>query len=287
MYVNYFQTLIQNLDVSHNQLTTFPRNLNRFNRLETLNLSHNRIESISTILFPMNLRFLILAFNNITSWLAINPNKNFLSAISLHTLDLSGNPIRNLNGNEDESVLISNSLRVLKMSHCYMDMINLKGLPNVTTVQLNVNSLTQLTRDTFGNNNKIDRLDLSSNAITHIESNTFDGMEKLTVLDLSFNLIREIATDTFKNNNQLKIINLSRNTIERFRRLSSHSLTSLNLSSCEVLAIDYDAFNEMPHLIDLDLSKNFINEFPSGLKSPLLQILDLSQCRWAIEHVVL
>lgn len=234
----------------------------------------------------MNLRFLILAYNNISSWLAINPNKIFLSAISLHTLDLSGNPIRNPNGNEDESLLISNSLRILKMSHCYMDMIDLKGIPNVTSVLLNVNSLTKLTRDTFGNNDKIDRLDLSANAITHIESNTFDGMRKLTMLDLSFNLIREIPTETFRNNHQLKIINLSRNTIERFRRLTSDSLSSLNLSSCEVLAIDDDALNEMPRLIDLDLSKNFINEFPSDLKSPLLQILDISQCRWAIVHVV-
>lgn len=227
----------------------------------------------------MNLRFLILAYNNISSWLAINPNKIFLSAISLHTLDLSGNPIRNSNGNEDESSLISNSLRVLKMSHCYMDMIDLKGLPNVTTVLLNVNSLTQLTPDTFGNNDRIDCLDLSYNAITHIAPKTFDGMRKLRVLDLSFNLIREIATDTFRNNHNLKIINLSRNTIDRFRRLVSDSLTSLNLSSCELLAIDDDALIEMPQLIDLDLSKNFINEFPSGLKSPLLQILDLSQCR--------
>lgn len=227
---------------------------------------------------------MIIAYNNISSWLAINPNKIFLSAISLHTLDLSGNPIRNLNGNEDESLLISKSLRVLKMSHCYMDSINLEGLPNLTTVLLNVNLLTQLTRNTFGNNDKIDRLDLSSNAITHIESNTFDGMRKLTVLDLSFNLIREIATDSFRNNHQLKIINFSRNTIERFRRLASDSLTSLNLSSCEVLAIDDDALNELPQLIDLDLSKNFINELPLGLKSPLLQILDLSQCRWTIVY---
>lgn len=183
---------------------------------------------------------------------------------------------------------MSISLRVLRMSHCYMDMINLEGLPNITTVLLNVNSLTELTRNTFGNNDKIYHLDLSSNAITHIDSNTFDGMQKLTILDLSFNLIREIATDTFRNNHHLKIINLSRNTISMLRRLSSDSLTSLNLSSCEVLAINDDALNEMPQLTDLDLSKNFINEFPSGLKSPLLQILDLSQCRWAlyILHVI-
>lgn len=357
-------------------METLPRNAHRFNQLKTLNLSHNRIEFIaSNTILPINLQILILSYNNISNWLYINPTVIFQSALNLHTLDLSGNPIRAINGNDEKSLLISDSLRVLDLSdcqltkltgpliltgmlnlehfiiksnpllnlpdlkadklirfdasackltklrrtvfthmpmltyvnlsdnhrlslslngdesveseslrwidlaQCYMDSVVLKGFPNVTTVLLNGNSLPQLTGDTFKNNERIEYLDLSYNAITHIELSTFYGMKRLRAVDLSFNMIREFDKNTFRSNQQLTKINLSRNTIERVQRLISDSLTYLNLSWSEVLTIDKDAFDDLPKLIELDLSNNLINEFPSNMQSPLLQILDLSRCR--------
>lgn len=344
--------------------------------METLDLSHNQIESIpNDIKYPVNLRHLILSYNNISNWLNINPNNILQSAINLHTLNLAGNPLRSFSGNDERLLLISNSLQTLDLSNCQilkingplvlsgllnlehlilkenplhtlpdlkanrllsldisacklttlrrtvflhmpiltyvnlsqnhrlslyhsndeyveslslrridlskcnMNSVELKGFPNLTTVILNGNLITQLNVETFENNILIENLDLSYNAINHISVMAFQLLKCLRNLDISFNMIRQIEADTFKDNQQLTSINLSRNYIERLRRIKSNSLTYLNMSWCEIVKIDDDAFNDLPELIEMDLSNNLFSEIPSQLNSRLLQILDLSRCR--------
>lgn len=172
------------------------------------------------------------------------------------------------------------SLRQIDLSMCNMNAVELKGFPNLTTANLNDNLITELTDETFQNNILLESLDLSSNAISRISALAFRWLKRLRTLDLSLNMIRKIDRDTFIDNSQLISINLSRNFIDRFRRFISKSITYMNLSRCEITRIDADAIDDLPEIIQLDLSYNWFDELPPKFGSPLLQILDLSQCRW-------
>lgn len=345
--------------------------------LEILDLSYNYIDSIpTTVIFPAQLRRLILSHNNITSWLQINPNTVLQSAINLHTLSLAGNAFRSFSANEERLLLISSSLetldltdcqitkitgmlvlsgmtnlehlilnenplytlpdlkaekllslevsncqlqtlqrtvfshmpmlmyvnlsrnyrlrlssgrgekfveskslRRLDLSECYMNKVELDGFPNIRTVLLRGNSITELTNETFQHNVFIEILDISYNAIKRIDEMSFVWLKRLQSLDLTFNTIQEIKPDTFINNHQLTSINLSRNIIEHFCRIASKSLTFLNASWNEITSVDSQALDDLPELIELDLSNNFFSVLPPKLNSSLLQILDLSRCR--------
>lgn len=363
--------------MSFNNLDVLPRNLEQFFGLEVLDVSYNNIQFLpQNVIFPLSLRHLILSFNNISNWIDINPNTLLESAENLDTLNLAGNPLGVVHGNDDRNFILSKSLKTLDvtdcniskitgpsmwldgipnlehlilranplhtlpdmfayklltmdvsackittlrpivftympmlnfvnfsanhrlslitrneeyigslslrqidLSKCNMNLIELKGFPNITSVNLHGNLITELADDSFENNPLIENLDLSSNSISRISDISFNRMRRLRNVDLSLNTIRKIEPDTFANNQQLTSINLSRNFIDRFRHFSSKSLTFLNLSRCEITKIDENAIQDLPELIELDLSYNWFSELPGQLCSPFLQILNLNRCR--------
>lgn len=268
------------------------------NSLKTLDLSDCQISKIigSRILDGLiNLEHLILKSNPLHTLPDLYAEKLLsldLSVCNLTTLrptvwskmplltsvNLSENHRLSLVHRNEETVE-SISLREIDLSKCNMNAVELNGFPNITTVKLNGNLITELQDNTFQNNNLIENLDLSSNSISRISVMTFQWLKRLRNIDLSLNMIRQIDSNTFSFNQQLASINLSRNFIDRFRRFVSISLTYLNMSRCEITKIDADALKDLPELIELDLSYNWFSELPEMLGSPLLQILDLSKCR--------
>lgn len=362
--------------MSFNNLGTFPPTVNRFHALEILDLSHNQIDYIpNDVIFPDNLRNLVLSYNNFSDWMNLNPNTFLESAPNLESLNLAGNPLGDFNGVDDRYLLISGSLKLLDLSNCQignimgtlmfsglenlehlilrsnpiytlpdlqvtnlitldvsscklatlrrtvfsnmpmltsinftenhrltliqrngdyvesvslrqidlsmcnMNAVELKGFPNLTIANLSGNLITELTDDTFQNNVLLESLDLSSNSISRISLSAFKWLNRLRILDLSLNMIRQIEPETFARNSHLLSINLSRNFIDRFRRFTCKSLTYLNLSRCEITEIDNDAINDLPELIELDLSYNWFSELPLKFSSPFLQIFNLKRCR--------
>lgn len=171
------------------------------------------------------------------------------------------------------------SVKRIDLSYCNMDAIEINGFPNLLTAILRGNMFRQLTRTSFKNNKLLENLDLSMNSINHIQVDTFQAIKHLKQLDLSFNMIGNIERDTFKDNEILTNINLSRNYLSHFSKIFAASLTSFNMSSCEILTIAPDALNGLPEIVDLDLSNNLITAIPDLLMSDTLQSLDLSLCR--------
>lgn len=293
---------LQTLDLSGNPLGAFngadERLLLISPSLKTLNLSDCNIHKITGILMLnglVALEHLILRSNPLYAL----PD---LRAISLRQLDVSdcklGMLRRSIFSNmpsllyanfsenhrltlvqRNDEYVESISLRQIDLSMCNMNAVQLKGFPNLTTANLNGNLITELTDDTFQNNILLESVDLSSNAISRISASAFRWLHRLRTLNLALNMIRQIDADTFSENPQLIAINLSRNFFDRFRRFVSKSLTYMNLSRCEITRIDTDAIDDLPELIELDLSFNWFSELPPKFSSPLLQILDLSQCR--------
>uniref|UniRef100_A0A1L8E2N7 Putative membrane glycoprotein lig-1 n=1 Tax=Nyssomyia neivai TaxID=330878 RepID=A0A1L8E2N7_9DIPT len=173
----------------------------------------------------------------------------------------------------------SDSLKRIDLSYCNMGGVEIAGFPQLTTAVLRGNMIRQLTKDSFENNIYLENLDLSFNAISYVNVGTFKDLGNLKHLDMSFNMIPRVDRDTFKNNNLLTTINLSRNYIGRFNRIQAKAVNSLNMSWCEIVAIDADALQGCPVLTELDLSNNLITSIPENLNSNSLQTLDLSMCR--------
>lgn len=242
-------------------------------KLEMLIMRGNPLRSISDI-HSDSLLSLDLSDCKLTT---LQPNV-FNRMGSLTYLNLARNHRISLTRKVDEFVQ-SGSLKRIDLSYCNMDSIELAGFPTLMTAILRGNLISRIKKDSFEVNVDLENIDLSSNAITHISSTSFRDLKQLKHLDLSFNMIRRIERETFKDNAVLTSINLSRNFIERFNRISARSLTHLNVSWCEILNVDLDAFNDMPELIDLDMANNLFTEFPSTLQSRTLQRLDLSMCR--------
>lgn len=242
-------------------------------RLEQLILRGNPLRTISDMISG-TLHTLDLSHCKLTF---VQPNA-LQNLHALRTLSLAHNTRISLTRRADELVH-SVSVQRLDLSYCNMDTIEIGGFPNLTTAILRGNLINRLRRDSFEPNAALEEVDLSSNAITHVSSQALQRLPMLKRLDLSFNMIRRVERETFRHNDMLTGINLSRNFIERMSRIDGRSLTHLNMSWCEVLNIDLDAFNDMPELRALDLSNNLFSEFPVTLHSAKLQSLDLSMCR--------
>lgn len=293
---------LEHLNLADNPLTSFssydPASTLHNANLRTLDLSDCKITKITgqTVLQGMpRLEHLILRGNPLRS-------VSDMISVSLHTLDLSNckltfvqpNLLQNLPAlravnlahntrislsRKAEEFVHSVSVQRLDLSYCNMDTIEIGGFPNLTAAVLRGNLINRLRRDSFELNSALEEVDLSANAITHVSSQALQRLPMLKHLDLSYNMIKRIERETFRHNDMLTSINLSRNFIERMSRIDGRSLTHVNMSWCEVLSIDLDAFNDMPELLELDLSNNLFSEFPVTLHSDKLQSLDLSMCR--------
>lgn len=293
---------LHTLSLAGNPLKSFTGNDEHFlltsNSLKLLDLSECQITKILgplTLSGLVNLEHLLLSGNPIRTMPDLIADKLLSLDLSLCTItvlrrtvfshmplltyvNLSGNHRLSLSYQPDEYVE-SKSLRRIDLSHCNMDAIELKGFPNITTVILRNNLIGPLTFSSFENNTLIENLDLSHNAINYMSVVAFRTLKRLKNIDLSFNMLRHVEPEIFRDNSFLRTINLSHNYIERFRRIYSDSLTYLNMTWCEILSIDKDAFGGMPELVELDLSNNLLSELPDHLEAKQLQILDLSRCR--------
>lgn len=274
---NYLQHFnLQSIDFSYCQISKFhgPVMLQGFPRLEILSFRGNPMRSV-TDLASKSLIFLDLSHCKLTH-LQANVVENLPNLIHLN---LAHNSRLSLTRRSGE-IVHSESLKILDLSYCNMESIEISGFPNLTGINLRGNLIKSLKHADFSSNDALENIDLSLNAIAYIAPDAFYEVTMLKHLDISFNMIRHVARHTFENNKQLTTINLSRNFLAGFSRLSSSSLTHLNVSWCEVLTIDEDALNDLPELIDLDLSNNLFSELPKMLHSKKLERIDLRMCRF-------
>lgn len=191
----------------------------------------------------------------------------------LHILNLSHNTRLSLQQVQSKSV------KGLDVSYCNMDQIFLEGFPNLTMAFLSFNMINYISRDTFIHNRQLEVIDFSANSISHITVDTFKQLPNLRDINLSYNSISNVDRDIFKHNSLLLSLNLAQNFIQKLMRLTSSSLTKLNVSGCEIIHLDRDTIGALPRLNDLDLSHNLLSELPPYLQSTMLQSLHLQNNR--------
>ena len=193
----------------------------------------------------------------------------------------------------------------LSLQHCGISEMDSVDLPNLKSLDLRYNFLTDFTRmssinpqnTTLTNDSltqfttknmlNLNSLDLSSNFLTEFKSM---NMSKLTSLDLSNNSLTDFTTGQMQNLTSLNLSNnfltdftsvnmsklasldLSGNSLANFSTQQMQNLTSLNVSHNSLTKFTCE---NVPRLIHLSLSHNSLIKFTKK-QLPNLRSLDLS-----------
>lgn len=296
------------LDLSKNEFTSIPPELETFEFLQYLDISENKISRLkpTSLKGLVALRFLNLSKNNISSWLAINPRQLFEPAVSLTELSLAENPLTSFSTNDDSLLIVSNSLRLLDLSHCKITKVTgqqvLQGMKDLKHLNLagnHIRSVSELISDT------LTTLDLSYNRLTNLLPDMLSKLPALTHVDLSRNhrISLETKQGEYVQSTSLKRIDLSYclmdnielegfpalttavlkgNMIRELTKetfINTKMIENLDLSQNSVNSVDTSTFKKLKHLKNLNLSFNMIPkiERETFKENELLTKLDLSR----------
>lgn len=256
---------MEKIQLGENSLTEIPDHSFRYcSQLKNLKLQNNRLTVLSDTAFTglNNLNYLDLTSNNLTSI----DKRTFKQMSNLMELKLSYNQIELI---QFEAFNDLKNLRNLlftnnKLTSSSIDAAVFEKLNMLTTLDLSVNEISDLTSSMFRGLSNLMTLKLSGNAIKAIAPNTFEYLGKLYTLELDRNQISTMTSKTFVGLRELKRLNLNHNEIfnlgaEVFEPI--RQLSELKLESNRLANIDSRVFKVLPSLIRLELSSNDLDDF--------------------------
>ncbi|XP_045122788.1 chaoptin-like [Portunus trituberculatus] len=227
-------TRLEKLQLSHNQFVSMPVTIFKDveESLHYLDISHNHLEHLDSTMFynAPNLIELNLAHNR----LSILPDNVFLSLTGLITLDLSFNPVR---ANFKELFHYTQNIQKLNMAGIGFTSSPIIPLPNLISLNLSSNGITEVEQQSVETLTRLRSLDLSRNQIVQVRSRLWRSMVYLKYLDLSYNPIESLTKDSFGGASNIETLVLS------------------NLDN--ITRFDYDALSHMTFLREL-----YMNTFP-------------------------
>jgi Leucine-rich repeat (LRR) protein len=290
-----YESELQTLDLSFNQLITLPFSFLhhvRFDRLELLNVNHNRLRYVNDFEFRhmRNLKHLLLRSNKIE-----HVRSHCLEGLNkLERLDLSFNYISHI------PISLFVSANSSRLEYLYLNNNFLKRVPkeafehctSVKYVYLNSNQIGKLKNYSFGYmysllelnlaNNLIDeievnaffideksmigpglieKIDLSNNRLAVLPGKIFSYLTNLRYLLLNDNKIRKIDMKTFYGVSYLISLDLSVNKLKYLHFLANRNLSSLRylkLSNNLLKNLNHSQFSYLKSIKTLDLSSNGI-----------------------------
>ncbi|XP_036154068.1 leucine-rich repeats and immunoglobulin-like domains protein 3 isoform X2 [Myotis myotis] len=234
-----------------------PEQLKHFQSLETLDLSSNNISELKTAFPPLQLKYLYISSNRITSMepgcfdnlantlLALKLNRNRISAIppkmfklpQLQHLELNRNKIKNVDGLTFQGLGALKSLKMQRNGVTRLMDGAFWGLSNMEILQLDHNNLTEITKGWLYGLLMLQELHLSQNAINRISPDAWEFCQKLSELDLTFNHLSRLDDSSFLGLSLLNTLHIGNNKVSyiadcAFRGLSS--LKTLDLKNNEI-----------------------------------------------------
>ncbi|XP_036154069.1 leucine-rich repeats and immunoglobulin-like domains protein 3 isoform X3 [Myotis myotis] len=281
-----------------------PEQLKHFQSLETLDLSSNNISELKTAFPPLQLKYLYISSNRITSMepgcfdnlantlLALKLNRNRISAIppkmfklpQLQHLELNRNKIKNVDGLTFQGLGALKSLKMQRNGVTRLMDGAFWGLSNMEILQLDHNNLTEITKGWLYGLLMLQELHLSQNAINRISPDAWEFCQKLSELDLTFNHLSRLDDSSFLGLSLLNTLHIGNNKVSyiadcAFRGLSS--LKTLDLKNNEISWTIEDmngAFSGLDKLRRLILQGNRIRSITKKAFTGLdaLEHLDLS-----------
>lgn len=296
------------LDLSNNEFTSIPAQLDKFLFLQYLDMTGNKISRLKadSLKGLIALRLLNLSKNNISSWTAINPRTILEPAVSLTELSLAENPLTSFSTNDDNFLLVSDSLRLLDLSHCKITKVTgqhvLQGMKELKSLHLAGNQIRSVS-DLISNS--LMTLDLSHNRLTNLLPNMLLQLSALSYIDLSKNHRISLQTKQgeYVESTTLKRIDLSYCNMDNIelegfpalmtailkgnmiRELTKESfintkmIENLDLSQNSLISVEANAFKKLKHLKKLNLSFNMIPKIERDTfkENELLTRLDVSR----------
>ncbi|OWR53488.1 leucine-rich transmembrane protein [Danaus plexippus plexippus] len=246
----------QVLILSNNNFVDFPDGLEKFNNVQSLDLSGNLLTTPLPRYFQnwADLKILNLSNNNYISWLSSN------HIFTIVRLDLSKNKINNIEG---DAFAKMPRLVFLELSENRID-----NLPNGIFSKATRLEIVILSRNYFSELPRFESVSLrnlhvSSCQITTLDVNALSEMRSLLELDLSINQLESIPDN-----------------------LASNSLQELDLSYNGIDTLTDLTFSSLPHLAVLDLRGNEFKEVWSTshfASNPFLRTVHVKGNRWSCE----
>ncbi|KFV77822.1 Protein flightless-1, partial [Struthio camelus australis] len=178
------------LDLSYNQLTECPRELENAKNMLVLNLGHNSIETIPNQLFInlTDLLYLDLSNNKLES---LPPQMRRL--VHLQTLILNDNPLLHAQLRQLPAMTALQTLHLRNTQRTQSNLpTSLEGLTNLADVDLSCNELSRVPECLY-TLNSLRRLNLSSNQIAEL-SLCIDQWTQLETLNLSRNQLTSLPS---------------------------------------------------------------------------------------------
>lgn len=254
-----YTTSLQNLYLVNNRIETiFGTPFYYLSRLQNLYLSHNKLTDIEQLFqfqnYPNKLRRLSLAHNEIEEL----PGDAFGDLSSLVELDLSFNKISDLS---EEPFYNLTKLEVLRLNNNRIKDLNgaVNGLPILKQLYLRGNQIHNINEESLKIIKHLELFDLSSNDLEQIKPIMFSRhWEHLANASICKIILSE--------NQIVSVPNATSNEISsRFIRQShGHNVdvtTDLDLSVNSITDIQYNAFQSLIKLVNLNLSKNKLIDF--------------------------
>ncbi|XP_029413961.1 protein flightless-1 homolog isoform X4 [Nannospalax galili] len=251
------------LDLSHNQLTECPRELENAKNMLVLNLSHNSIDSIPNQLFInlTDLLYLDLSENHLES---LPPQMRRL--VHLQTLVLNGNPLLHAQLRQLPAMIALQTLHLRNTQRTQSNLpTSLEGLSNLADVDLSCNDLTRVPECLY-TLPSLRRLNLSSNQISEL-SLCVDQWVHMETLNLSRNQLTSLPSAICKLT-KLKKLYLNSNKLD-FDGLPSGigKLSSLEefMAANNNLELIPESLCRCPKLKKLVLNRNRLVTLPEAI----------------------
>ncbi|XP_029922675.1 tsukushi [Myripristis murdjan] len=227
-------TTLVSLDLSSNRITKVsPNALSKLRYLETLDLSHNSLDRLSSSCFSgLPLAEVDLSYNRFQEF-----------DMDIFATKANGGPV-SVDLSHNKLVSVSRSLR--------------GGVLHIQSLSLTANQLTSVPRLAGV---PLRYLNLDDNPITCIEEGAFAQLKDLVHLSLSgLRELEEIKPHSFDGLQSLQVLDLSNNP--RLKTLSPAvfsglgSLLELNLSSSGVMSLPSNMLSHLPSIKSITLGQN-------------------------------
>lgn len=270
---------LRNLDLSDNKLDLNMDLDDVLKKLMTLDLSRN----IGAI--PTNLKSSSLTSLSVSGITVFNV-KGALQLKNLVYLDLSLARSLRFSSNDhylNDDLQFCINLVHLNISGVALNMIYLDYNHKLEVLDASHNTLKDLPKYMFGNNQYLKDLDLSWNEIEMLDRDLFDKNQNLLRLNLEGNKIKQIGPYRFRRIHRLETLILSNNKIEQLEEKlldNLSDLVALYLNGNQIKNIKSKQFEENQKLILLDLGGNMLTKLdPAVIKSNNLLFLYLDNNR--------
>lgn len=236
------------LDLQNNSLTSVPKAVSKLTCLRTLSLQKNKITDITWLPQLSKLTNLLLNNNRLTN-ATILSNALRVYSSTLYSVTLNDNFLTAI-----PDLWFLTQLQSIDFTNNHISDVNSGGFPvGISDVTLGSNLLGSIPM-IMKYLNYVSKLKLDSNRISAIQG--WDFPPATDSADFGYNLITAITKSCFPANSMISFIVLSYNPISQ---------------------ISSDAFDNVPHLTDLNIQHSKLTRLPMAVASlSLLNYFDVS-----------